>query len=142
VFRDPDARRLILTVTAVNYQSNSGLSDVTSDQIRCYTSGTKAAQTQVVAAGSSVGFKASPNIFHPGPLQFYMAKVPSGQTLDTWDGKGQVWFKIYAEQATTTGGQLSWASLSTSPSISPQRQNHRLLTWVGYRQGFRQRDRS
>ncbi|KAF2648460.1 lytic polysaccharide monooxygenase [Lophiostoma macrostomum CBS 122681] len=98
--------------TTVNYQSNAGLSDVTSDEIRCYTSSTKAAQTQVVAAGSSVGFKANPNIFHPGPLQFYMAKVPSGQTLDTWDGKGQVWFKIYAEQATTTGGQLSWASLN------------------------------
>lgn len=65
-----------------------------------------------VAAGSSVGFKASPNIFHPGPLQFYMAKVPSGQTAASWDGSGNVWFKIYAEQATSSGGQLSWGSLS------------------------------
>lgn len=70
-------------------------------------------QTQTVAAGSSVGFKASPNIFHPGPLQFYMAKVPEGQSLDSWDGAGTVWFKIYAEKATSSGGQLSWASLSS-----------------------------
>ena len=67
-----------------------------------------------VAAGSSVGFKANPNIFHPGPLQFYMAKVPTGQNAATWDGSGQVWFKIYAEQAKVSGGQLSWESLSTS----------------------------
>jgi len=65
-----------------------------------------------VAAGSSVGFKASPNIFHPGPLQFYMAKVPAGQTAASWDGSGNVWFKIYAEKATASGGQLSWGSLS------------------------------
>jgi len=96
-----------------NYQSNAGLSDVTSDQIRCYQAGTQGAKSSMtVAAGSSVSFKASPNIFHPGPLQFYMAKVPSGQDLSTWDGKGEVWFKIYAEQAISSGGQLSWASLN------------------------------
>ncbi|KAH7078377.1 glycosyl hydrolase family 61-domain-containing protein [Paraphoma chrysanthemicola] len=97
----------------VNYQSNAGLSDVSSDQIRCYTtSGTKAPQIQSVAAGGSVTFTASPNIFHPGPLQFYLAKVPSGQTAATWDGSGNVWFKIYAEKATVSGGQLSWGSLN------------------------------
>ncbi|KAF2110174.1 glycosyl hydrolase family 61-domain-containing protein [Lophiotrema nucula] len=96
----------------VNFQSNAGLSDVTSPEIRCYTSGTKSAGTQAVAAGGSVTFKASPNIFHPGPLQFYMAKVPAGQTAATWDGSGNVWFKIYAEKATASGGQLSWASLN------------------------------
>lgn len=100
----------------VNYQSNAGLSDVSSDQIRCYTSGMKSAQTTSVAAGSSVGFKASPNIFHPGPLQFYMAKVPAGKTAADWDGTGNVWFKIYAEKASVQGGQLSWGSLSMSPS--------------------------
>ncbi|KAF2271080.1 hypothetical protein CC78DRAFT_563643 [Lojkania enalia] len=97
----------------VNYQTNAGLSDVMSPQIRCYTSGNKvAAQIQSVAAGSSVSFKANPNIFHPGPLQFYMAKVPAGQTAATWDGSGNVWFKIYAEQATSNNGQLSWGSLN------------------------------
>lgn len=60
-----------------------------------------------------MSFKASPNIFHPGPVQFYMAKVPSGQTAKDWDGSGQVWFKIYAEQATASNGGLAWASMST-----------------------------
>lgn len=41
-----------------------------------------------------------------------MAKVPEGQDISTWDGKGQVWFKIYAEQAIQSGSQLSWASLN------------------------------
>jgi hypothetical protein len=106
--------------TTVNFQSNAGLSDVTSEQIRCYTtSGQRAPQIQSVAAGGSVTFTASPNIFHPGPLQFYMAKVPSGQTAATWDGSGKVWFKTYAEQATVSGGQLSWGSLSTQPQRVP-----------------------
>ncbi|KAF2007275.1 lytic polysaccharide monooxygenase, partial [Amniculicola lignicola CBS 123094] len=96
----------------VNYQSNAGLSDVSSSQIRCYTSGAKAASTMSVAAGSSVSFKASPNIFHQGPLQFYMAKAPEGTDIASWDGSGNVWFKIYAEKATSSGGQLSWASLN------------------------------
>ncbi|KAF1958959.1 hypothetical protein CC80DRAFT_23719 [Byssothecium circinans] len=98
----------------VNYQSNAGLSDVTSPQIRCYTSGNKgAATTQTVAAGSSVSFKANPNIFHQGPLQFYLAKVPSGQAAATWDGSGNVWFKIYTERPTVSNGALSWASLNS-----------------------------
>jgi len=97
----------------VNWQSNAGLSDVTSSQIRCYTNGAgRASGTQTVAAGSSVSFKANPNIFHPGPLQFYMAKAPEGQTAASWDGSGNVWFKIYSEPASSSGGQLSWASLN------------------------------
>lgn len=57
-------------------------------------------------------FKVSPDIFHPGPVQLYMAKVPAGSDITTWDGKGDVWFKIYSEKATLSGSQLSWASLS------------------------------
>lgn len=41
-----------------------------------------------------------------------MAKVPAGQTVESWDGSGNVWFKIYAEQASVSGGQLSWGSLN------------------------------
>lgn len=99
--------------TTVNKDSNAGVTDVTSDLIRCYTTpGTKAPSIKSVAAGSSVGFSAAPNIFHQGPLQFYLAKVPSGQTAATWEGTGNVWFKIYAEQAIISGGQASWASLN------------------------------
>lgn len=44
-------------------------------------------------------------------MQFYMAKVPSGQTAETWDGSGSVWFKIYQEEAITTSSSISWASM-------------------------------
>jgi len=97
----------------VNYQSNAGLSDVTSDQIRCYQAVVKGSpSSSTVAAGGSVTFTASPNIFHPGPIQFYMARVPSTASLSTWDGSGDVWFKIYAEPVIKNGNQLSWASLN------------------------------
>lgn len=44
--------------------------------------------------------------------KFYMAKVPSGSDLSTWDGKGQVWFKIYAEPTTSGPPSLAWASMN------------------------------
>ncbi|KAF2275008.1 fungal cellulose binding domain-containing protein [Westerdykella ornata] len=96
----------------LNYQSNGPVTDVTSQQIRCYTNGVRGVQTQTVSAGSTVGFKVSPNIFHEGPLLFYMAKAPSGQDISTWDGSGNVWFKLYEEKPTIQGNQLKWSSLN------------------------------
>lgn len=101
--------------TTSNHYSNGPVTDVTSASIRCYelSPGTGAATTTPVAAGSSVSFKVTPNIFHQGPLQFYMARVPAGKTAATWDGAGSVWFKIYAEKASvSSGGALSWASIN------------------------------
>ncbi|KAF2440494.1 lytic polysaccharide monooxygenase [Karstenula rhodostoma CBS 690.94] len=96
-----------------NYQSNGPVTDVSSNLVRCYTSSNRgAAATQSVAAGSSVTFKANQAVFHQGPIQFYMAKVPSGQTAATWDGSGQVWFKIYTEKPASSSSGLSWASLN------------------------------
>lgn len=85
--------------------------NVQSDAIRCYqlAPGTSA-QTASVNAGDTVAFKAASSVSHPGPMQFYMAKVPSGQTAATWDGSGNVWFKIYQEEAITTSSSISWAS--------------------------------
>ncbi|KAH8887705.1 endoglucanase II [Thozetella sp. PMI_491] len=40
-----------------------------------------------------------------------MAKVPAGQTAASFDGSGQVWFKIYEEQP-NFGAQLTWPSNS------------------------------
>ncbi|KAL5115959.1 hypothetical protein ACEQ8H_006181 [Pleosporales sp. CAS-2024a] len=95
-----------------NYQSNGPVTDVTSDQIRCYelSPGTAAANTYTVNAGDSIGMTAMTSISHPGPLQFYMAKVPSGQTFSTFDGSGAVWFKTYSQGATFSSGQISFAS--------------------------------
>ncbi|KAF3004261.1 hypothetical protein E8E13_008141 [Curvularia kusanoi] len=99
-----------------NFQSNGPVTDVSSQALRCYelSPGSGASSTTSVAAGSSVTFKVAPNLFHPGPLQFYMAKVPSGKTAANWDGSGNVWFKIYAEPATFANGQLSWKSLNAA----------------------------
>ncbi|PSN69847.1 hypothetical protein BS50DRAFT_488818 [Corynespora cassiicola Philippines] len=94
-----------------NFQSNGPVTDVKSNQIRCYelSPGT-GAQTYTVKAGDNVGFVAKSSISHPGPLQFYMAKVPSGKTAADWDGSGNVWFKIYEQGATISSGGMSWAS--------------------------------
>lgn len=85
---------------------------VTSSQIRCYelSPGTGAPGTYEVAAGSTIGFTAVTSISHPGTLQFYMAKVPSGKTAANWDGSGDVWFKIFEQGPTISGGSLSWPS--------------------------------
>ncbi|KAH7402412.1 fungal cellulose binding domain-containing protein [Pyrenochaeta sp. MPI-SDFR-AT-0127] len=96
---------------AANYQSNGPVTDVSSSAIRCYelAPGT-ASQTYTVNAGDTVGFTAASSISHPGPLQFYLAKVPSGKTAATFDGSGNVWFKIYSQGATFSSGSMTWAS--------------------------------
>jgi len=43
-----------------------------------------------VKAGGTVHFETEVRIGHPGPLLAYMAKVPSGSKLETWDGSGKV----------------------------------------------------
>lgn len=88
--------------------TNSPLTDVTSENLRCNVGADKmSAQTMTVAAGSTVGFTAVSSISHPGPMLFYMAKVPAGQTAATFDGSGTVWFKI-AQDAAIIGSTISW----------------------------------
>lgn len=65
--------------------------------------------TVTVAAGSAVSVSIAPNIYHPGPFQSYLAKVPAGQDINTWDPTTAVWFRIYADQP-TFGSQLTWPS--------------------------------
>ncbi|KAI0154034.1 glycoside hydrolase family 61 protein [Pestalotiopsis sp. NC0098] len=95
-----------------NHYSHGPVQDVTDSQIRCYelTEGEGANGTQTVAAGSTVSFVVDPSIQHPGPLQFYMAKVPSGETAATFSGEGNVWFKIYEEHPTITTDAITFAS--------------------------------
>ncbi|OAA61090.1 Glycoside hydrolase, family 61 [Niveomyces insectorum RCEF 264] len=104
-----------------NWQNNGPVTDVTSPDIRCYEldPGTPASLTANVTAGSSVGFQANPDIYHPGPLAFYLAKVPAGQTAASFDGAGAVWFKIYEEQPTFGGQALTWSSNGLkTPSVT------------------------
>ncbi len=83
----------------------------TSQDIRCYQNGKKA-ETATVAAGGTLGIGASQGVFHPGPIQFYMAKAPEGTNIANWDGAGNVWFKTYSEKPPTSrlGETSAWAS--------------------------------
>jgi len=83
----------------------------TSPDIRCYSNGKKA-ETGTVAAGGTLGIGASQGVFHPGPIQFYMAKAPDGVDIANWDGSGNVWFKTYSEKppASRLGETQAWSS--------------------------------
>ena len=95
---------------ADNWQNNGFVGDVNSQQIRCFQSSHAGAQSTLgVSAGSSVTYSAAPNVYHPGPMAFYMARVPDGESVSSWKGEGAVWFKIYHEQP-GFGQQLTWSS--------------------------------
>ncbi|KAI1262722.1 glycoside hydrolase family 61 protein [Xylariaceae sp. FL1019] len=106
-----------------NYNSHGPVQDVTDPQIRCYQleEGSEGALTMSVEAGDTVGFRIDPEIQHPGPMQYYMAKAPDGETAETFDGDGDVWFKIYEEVPTVdaTGLQFeSYLSAETTTSVT------------------------
>ena len=61
-------------------------------------------------------FQANPNIYHPGPLAFYMAKVPAGQAAADFEGDGDVWFKIQEDQP-NFGSALTWPSNGWLPPL-------------------------
>ena len=101
---------------AANFNSNGPVTDVNSVDIRCYQlsrGGGGGTGVYKAKAGSTINWGAAPNIFHPGALSAYMAKVPAGQTLASWDGSGSVWFKVYQEMPTIGSGGMNWASQST-----------------------------
>ncbi|KAK0612769.1 glycoside hydrolase family 61 protein [Bombardia bombarda] len=107
---------------ADNFQSNGFAGNVASEQIRCFQSTHAGASgTLSVAAGSQVTYGAAPNVYHPGPMQFYLARVPDGVDVSSWKGEGAVWFKIYHEQP-NFGAQLTWPSngKSTFPVTIPK----------------------
>jgi hypothetical protein len=93
-----------------NYYTYQPVQDVTSLDLRCNkdASTVSAASTLSVAAGSTLAFTVSPDIYHAGPALAYMAKVPSGKTAANWDGSGAVWFKIYQLGPQFGGQALVW----------------------------------
>lgn len=100
------------------YETNDPVTDVTSLDIRCNVDGSThfAPDTLTgVAAGNNLGFTVTPDIYHPGPLMAYMAKVPSGSTAGNWDGAGDVWFKIYEDGPTFGADSLTWPSNGAFP---------------------------
>ncbi|KAH6857107.1 glycoside hydrolase [Chaetomium sp. MPI-CAGE-AT-0009] len=76
-----------------NYQGNFGVTDVNSQDIRCFQMKAGTA-TATVTAGDKLGFVAMSSITHFGPVSFYMARVPEGSNINTWEAAGNVWFKV------------------------------------------------
>jgi hypothetical protein len=77
--------------------------------------------TATVAAGDTLGFVAAASISHFGPVQFYMAKVPEGQDVNTWEAAGNVWFKAAkidavpsANGGALTSDEMTWPAYSMS----------------------------
>jgi len=96
-----------------NAQSKQGVENPTSGDIRCYTSQT-APSVMTVPAGSIVHYISTQQINHPGPTQYYLAKVPAGSSAKTWDGSGAVWFKIATTMPTVDSNkQMVWPGQNT-----------------------------
>lgn len=74
--------------------------------------------TATVAAGDTLGFVAMSSVSHFGPVQFYMARVPDGADINTWEAAGNVWFKAASISAVPnasgalTSGEDTWPAYS------------------------------
>ncbi|KAF8061854.1 glycoside hydrolase family 61 protein [Lyophyllum atratum] len=101
-----------------NYNSRNPVTDVKSADFRCYASETGAtAATINVAAGSTLGIQSDGTIYHPGPVNVYMAKASNGNAA-TFAGDGAVWFKVYEVGAVTDGGtSINWPAYN-APGVS------------------------
>ena len=95
-----------------NAQSKQGIENVESPDIRCYQS-RNAAEVTEVPAGAEVHYISTQQVNHPGPTQYYLAKLPEGQNAATWDGAGAVWFKIHTTKPTVDANkQMTWPGQS------------------------------
>jgi hypothetical protein len=97
-----------------NYQSNGPVTDVQSADIRCYQmKGTSGIFN--VTAGSPVKYNAKSSISHPGPMSFYIAKVPAGESAASWEpGTAKVWSKIYQDMPNIAAGGMSWPTMGAA----------------------------
>ncbi|KEZ42240.1 hypothetical protein SAPIO_CDS6094 [Scedosporium apiospermum] len=93
-----------------NFQSNGPVTNVQSPEMTCYQTTMNAATTKTMAvkAGSTVNFNARASISHPGALNVYMAKAPAGTSINDFDGKGAVWFKIAHDGPNISPAGLTW----------------------------------
>jgi hypothetical protein len=106
-----------------NWQDLNPVTDVTSTDLRCYDSlesGT--ASTTTVAAGSTVGFTVvgnPSNLYHDGVVNVYMAKAPTGTDVASWDGSGDVWFKIFQIPAIADGVTITFPATGMTQVTFP-----------------------
>ena len=107
-----------MTRQTKNAQSKQGIENPTVADIRCYAS-RAAAGVAEVPAGATVHYISTQQVNHPGPTQYYLAKVPAGQTAATFDGAGAVWFKFHTGGPTVDKNkQITWPGQSMpSPPV-------------------------
>lgn len=86
------------------------MTNVTSPDLRCYTSATNAtASTISIPAGAPLGLACDQTLYHPGVVNVYMARAPPDTDVAQWDGAGRVWFKTHEITAVTDGGKrIAW----------------------------------
>ncbi|SPQ20626.1 fbedf0fd-c147-479d-80c0-ea752ca01806 [Thermothielavioides terrestris] len=114
----PEDKDWSVTRMTKNAQSKQGVQDPTSPDIRCYTSQT-APNVATVPAGATVHYISTQQINHPGPTQYYLAKVPEGSSAKTWDGSGAVWFKISTTMPyLDSNKQLVWPNQNTYTTVN------------------------
>ncbi|KAL0261156.1 hypothetical protein SLS55_004852 [Diplodia seriata] len=103
-----------------NTNSNSPVTDVSSNALRCNVGGLDSGsttKTKEVAPGAEVGFALDSTIGHPGPLQVYMSKADT--TAASYDGSGD-WFKVYEMgPGEITDEGLQWLSNGISNFTFP-----------------------
>jgi hypothetical protein len=91
-----------------NNQGKEGVLSVSSGDLRCY-SNQNAANVIDVPAGATVSYISSQQVNHPGPTQYWIAKVPSGQSVKSWDGSGAVWARLSTTKPTVDSNkQQHW----------------------------------
>ncbi len=109
----PEDKDWSVTRMTKNAQSKQGIENPTVADIRCYSS-TNAPSVATVPAGSVVHYISTQQINHPGPVQYYLAKVPEGSSVQTWDGSGDRWFKFHTEvpMMDAKSKQVTWPGQS------------------------------
>ncbi|SPO06381.1 related to cellulose binding protein CEL1 [Cephalotrichum gorgonifer] len=104
----PEESDWSVTRMTKNAQSKSGIENPTVPDIRCYQA-RNAAGIATVPAGATIHYISTQQVNHPGPTQYYLAKVPAGQSATTWDGSGAVWAKFSTTMPAMDGNkQLTW----------------------------------
>ncbi|KZV64996.1 lytic polysaccharide monooxygenase [Peniophora sp. CONT] len=104
-----------------NHNSLGPVTDVTSSDLRCYTSATNAtASTLNVQAGKDINFQVGNGltIYHAGVVNVYFAAVPSGSDAASFAGDGDVWFKVFEIPAVTDGGSSISFPAQNVPSVN------------------------
>ncbi|RYF44649.1 MAG: hypothetical protein EOO38_17480 [Cytophagaceae bacterium] len=99
-----------------NANTKQGIENPTVADIRCYSS-SNAANVITIPAGATIHYISTQQVNHPGPTQYYLAKVPASADVKTWDGSGAVWFKISTTKPTVDAQkQMTWPGQSMCPS--------------------------